>query len=151
MNFRTFADTAKGGMEHLVAGLRGERDPTPMVMLAQGEEVFMVAVDSDFFHPEFPERRRELLARFVLPMIGEHGAQFVALTYAGWLYSNAPDELIRQEVLSVTVVDREVAEVWWAPLWREAPGRDFLLGEWRSWPANRQVGRFVTPIQEALR
>jgi hypothetical protein len=154
--FREFADGVKESLEKLVMGTRGERDPTPMVLLLREEGIQMVAVDHDFFHPDFPERRRELVSKFVVPMIQEHGAQVVGITHAGWLFSAAPDDLPdlpvqRTEIITATVVDREVHEVWWAPLWRDVPGHGFMLGEWRAWPANRQSGLFVTPIQEALR
>lgn len=152
MTFREFADGVKESLTQLVIGTRGVRDPTPMVLLSRHEGTLqMVAVDHDFFHPDFPERRRELIAKFVVPMIQEHGAEVVAVTHAGWLFSASPSDLNRQEVITATIVDREVHEVWWAPLWRDVPGHGFMLGEWRAWPANRQSGLFVTPIQEALR
>lgn len=156
MNFDEFAAEARHALTQLVTDLHGERDPSPMVLMDTPEGIRMVAVDAEFFHPDYPERRRELVSRFVLPMVGEHGAQTVALAYAGWLHRQAPEDLDREEVISITVIDREVHRTWYAPLVRDPqppPGSDqhFTVGMWESWPANKQTGIFVTPIQHALR
>jgi hypothetical protein len=157
LNFNDFAEHTRNALTQLITNMHGDREPSTMVIMqTPDEDVRMVGVDPEFFNPEFPERRRELVGKFVVPMIGEHEATMVAVTYPGWLYHDTPDDVLPESIVSITVIDREVHRTWYAPLVRDPqplPGSDqfYTVGLWESWPANKQSGLFVTPIQKAMR
>jgi hypothetical protein len=77
-----FAEHTKAAVANQARGLRG-RDPTPMVHFVAGDEVSLIAVEAAFFDSDHPERRRELVDGFVLPLIRERGASAVAFSFAG--------------------------------------------------------------------
>jgi hypothetical protein len=137
-----FTDNAKDAYSQVARDAANQdRDPAPMIALDTPEGVHFIGVDSEFFRPDQPERRRDLISKFVIPMIREHAAWRAAIMHAGWMQSGAGPE--QTDVIVVTIVDGEVSVTFWAP--REHPDR------WREWSPNRQTGLFVTPIQEALR
>lgn len=165
--FREFADQVKHSYLELVRHTH-DRDPTPMVIFDTPGGVRMQGVDAAFFENE--ERRVELVERFVVPAIGEHGATKAAWAFAGAVTCCAeamrsegrehnPACLVAgwgpvvREGIVATVIDPEVHEVWFA----ETARRDdyeagvWQVGEWEAWTTNEQAGLLLTPIQEALR
>lgn len=154
--FREFANDTKHAYRELVLNLRGSRDPSPIALFQSGDDApGMHGLDAAFF--ENDERRRELIDRFIVPMIHELQPDRVAWAFAGWHYEpivrgsvtaeQYERDSMREEVITAVVIDREVHETWIAPLVR-AP---MTVGEWECLPPNEQAGRLVTPIQEALR
>jgi hypothetical protein len=139
-----FAEHTKAAVANQARGLRG-RDPTPMVHFVAGDEVSLIAA---FFDSDHPERRRELVDGFVLPLIRERGASAVAFSFAGTRVTTYRGHEDRLDVMTVVTMDREVQQAWVAALADLAVG---ALAPWELLPPNQQVGQLVTPIQEALR
>jgi hypothetical protein len=145
VTYREFVDHTKAASAQLVRGLRGGRLPSAVLTLNAGGTVDLIGVESAFFDPEHPERRVELIDRFVVPLIHEREATMVAWSFAGQHDVAAGDT---REVLTVVAMDREVHETWLAPLAELAAG---TLVPWEPLPPNQQAGRLITPVQEALR
>jgi hypothetical protein len=146
MTYREFVDRTKAASTQLVRGLRGGRLPSAVLTLSVGgEDVDLIGVESDFFDPEHPERRVQLIERFVVPLIHEREATMVAWSFAAQHDVAAGDT---REVLTVVAMDREVHETWLAPLAELTAG---TLAAWDQLPPNQQAGRLITPVQEALR
>jgi hypothetical protein len=144
--FREFADQVKHAYGELVRKTH-DRDPTPMVILDTPGGVRMIGVDAEFFTSN--GTRAELLDRFIVPAIGEHGATKAAWVFVGTLTHRDAGAVVGSlEVAVATVIDAEVHEVWFASVTR---GSNLDLGAWNEWPPNAQQGRLLTPIQEALR
>jgi hypothetical protein len=158
-SYREFTDHTKAAVTELVRGYHSQRPPTPMVhMVVEGGNIDLIAVEDAFFDPEHPERRAELIERFIVPLVRERGVSMVgwsfaarhtrhsvALDHAGVPRAAGNEEV---DVLAVVVIDRERVETWLAPRADLAAG---ALDAWESLPPNEQQGRLITPIQEALR
>jgi hypothetical protein len=127
-------------------------------MVVEGGGVDLIAVEDAFFDPEHPERRAELIEKFIVPLIRErevsmvgwsfgarHTRHSVALDGGGVPRAAGSEEV---DVLAVVVIDRERVETWLAPRADLAAG---ALAAWEPLPPNAQEGALITPIQEALR
>ena len=137
MTFRDFADETKEAVAALTAGVRGERDITPMVHLhSQGGGREIVAVDARYFDEG---RVQELVERFIVPLVQERMATQVA-----WTFTSSIEESTR--IVTAVVIDREVNEVWAAYI-----GADNSIGDWTNLGTNTTQGLLIEPVQEALR
>jgi hypothetical protein len=100
--------------------------------------------------PASPEARATLLKTAVVPLVAEIRPELVGWTFEGQMTTLADPPVVEDaSIVVVVAIDRERAEVLYAPLAR-ALGQT-LMGDWIGWPASEQSGALITPIQEALR
>lgn len=144
MTFREFTDNVKGAATMQVSLIEGERDIAPLLYLCDGEHVEGVHADAAWFAAE---DRTLLVQSLVLPYVEIMRPRFVAWTFTG-RRGNEDGEWEHETAVAICI-EREVHETWLARLVRH--DNTASLGAWRSWPANQQEGRMLTPIQEALR
>lgn len=144
MTFTEFVEHMKGATTAQVRSIVGENDIVPLIYLSRGGEV-----DAIHFHPGWlaPEARSELIENLVLPFVEVYRPEFVAWTFTG--RRGAADGEWDHETAVALCIERERHETWLSRLVRH--DNTASLGAWRSWPANDQEGRMLTPIQEALR
>lgn len=141
--FRDFVEHVKDVAESLTLRMQpASRDLSPMLFV-NAAHLSAVAIDATSWNRQ--AGRALLVQDFIIPYVREQGAHMVALMTAGVELSTTQSS----DVTAISAMDREVHEVWMAPINR-AHGYAFLVG-WRAWPANQATGRLLTPIQEALR
>lgn len=141
--YREFVDEMKGAARAALEGVQGERLPTPMLHVVTDDGIGIAAIDTAFFDTPGRDRRvRMLIERFVIPMVERNDGKMVGWTFAGGTPEGGPD------LMTAIAIDREVHEVWIAPLAGTTPN---TIGTWVQLSPNKQVGRLITPIQEALR
>lgn len=142
MTFRDFTEETKEAVVALVAGMRGDRDITPMVHLHSedgGREI--IGVEAQFFAE--PGGVEQLVERFIVPLVQERMATQVAWTFTGAFQDGYADP---PRLVVAVVMDREVHEAWVATLHPDAG-----VGDWLNLGSNSTYGLMVGPVQEVLR
>lgn len=144
--FRQWVDDIREMLDHLMEGVKPpDRPLTPVLFLMDDQaRQEMTPVEADFFGPE--ELARNALLSLATALAAAHRAQRIA-----WTLDVMVEEDGREvESVMVVAMDREVHEVWGAPVERR-PGQQPIVGHWDQWAANTATGDLITPIQEALR
>lgn len=173
--FDDFAAEVRVFFAQHVAGIRGDRDPHPMLVLDTPLGVTGLVMEPEWFATA--EDKLRLIAQIVLPAIRQYRATKVAWLHAGTMSTElvaaggkalADPPAVDESVLVATIIDAEVHQVWIARMVEVEATEDIgpvaqvpsarlsrnvsrAAGEWEQLTPNEQLGLLVTPVQEALR
>lgn len=160
---------------------RPDDDFHPIMVVMPGEHPIPSIIGLPGLLLESPEGKDFMADKLMVPIIGILGGKMLAWTMSAWtlnFYNLSPDQLAResrrlreiqgrggsisehplhQETVVVNVIDPFESQVWGAQITRTATTPP-SLGEWNrldrlpdgSKP-DQETGRFLTPLQAALR
>ena len=161
VSYRAFADQVKSAVNTIQQKFTDpEDDFIPIVQFSNGEDVSITPIPGEMLNSE---EAKNILMGTVIPEVAKKtGTTMVATVFSAWTATYDKDTQPedegfvppsenenRQEMVVVTVIDRERAEVHTAFILRDGehpPG----LTDWEVY-TDQIEGRMVEPIQEALR
>lgn len=162
-DFHTFADYMQDAISELGKHLGPNDDWLPVLHIVNDKsEVFIIALDPAFFSSA--EAKNDAVNRVIAPRIISTRARMISFVATVWMVSRedinlddpprpseSPDRI---ECVVLSLIDRDRARAYVAQIKRDGSTNPPTLGEWEEYGAGANsgiTGRFVEPVQEALR